>query len=200
VTIILVVEGKTEEVFLPFVRDFLRKRLSGRMPKLKTHRYDGRIKKGDALRRDVLRLLKEADAVIALTDVYTGNSNDFADAADAKEKMHEWVGDQPNFYPHAAQHDFEAWLLPYWDKIKRIAGSGRSVPIGQPESVNHMNPPSARIREVFRTGSRGRGYIKTRDAATILRGEDLMVAAQACPELKSLLNTILELCEETLIS
>lgn len=31
-------------------------------------------------------------------------------AADAKQKMREWVGTEPRFFPHAACHDFEAWL------------------------------------------------------------------------------------------
>ena len=59
--------------------------------------------------------------MIALTDVYTGN-RDFQDAEDAKEKMREWVGENPRFFPHAAQFEFEAWLLPFWTTIQRLAG------------------------------------------------------------------------------
>ena len=33
--------------------------------------------------------------------------------------MREWVGVEKRFYPHVALHDFEAWLLPYWEKIKK---------------------------------------------------------------------------------
>jgi Domain of unknown function (DUF4276) len=75
------------------------------------------------------------DAVIALTDVYTG-TNDFQDGADAKAKMREWVGNNPNFYPHVAQYDFEAWLLPYWSRIKDLAKSNKSSPAGLPEKVS----------------------------------------------------------------
>jgi len=35
---------------------------------------------------------------------------------------------------------------------------------------------------------------KTRDAARILRDQDLMIAIQACPELKGMVNTILAQC------
>jgi hypothetical protein len=169
------------------------------MPKLDDVPYDGRIPIGSKLKRVVERLLNDrkrpADAVIALTDVYTGsNPPDFTDAADARQKMREWVGEEQRFYPHAAQHDFEAWLLPFWDEIQELAGSNHAAPSGQPEKVNHQNPPAHRIKEVFRTGSRRKAYVKPRDAGRILRGKDLLVAAHACPELRAFLNTILTLC------
>jgi hypothetical protein len=78
--------------------------------------------------------------VIALTDVYTG-TRDFVDALDAKSQMRAWVGNNSSFYPHAAQHDFEAWLLPYWSEIQKIAGHNRKAQRGLPETVNHNHPP-----------------------------------------------------------
>jgi hypothetical protein len=130
--------------------------------------------------------------VIALTDVYTG-TNDFLDAADAKRKMQTWVGNNKKFHPHAAQHDFEAWLLPFWTDIQELAGHNKSAPPGPPEAVNHNRPPSHYIREIFKVGTRREAYSKSRDASRILRGKDLTVAANQCPELKAFLNTILTL-------
>jgi hypothetical protein len=201
VKISLVIEGKTETVFLPHLRAFLKTRLSGKMPTLDPVPCNGRIPTGEKLRRQVETLLsagkEPAEAVIALTDVYTGSQPpDFADAADAKAKMRRWVGTNERFYPHAAQHDFEAWLLPYWDRIQELAKSNRACPGRNPEHVNHMNPPAHQIQEVFSKGGRGQTYVKTRDADRILRGQDLLVAANACAELKALLNTILGLCDE----
>lgn len=198
--ITVIVEGKTEKAFLPKLREFLQPRLPGKMPNLDAFPYDGRIPKEKKLRRVVERLLNDgkrpSDAVIALTDVYTGSQPpEFSNAADAKAKMREWVGDEDRFHPHAAQHDFEAWLLPYWEKIKRLVGSNRALPGANPEQVNHSNPPAHRLKDVFRTGQKGKAYVKTRDAGRILMGEDLLIAANACPELKSFLNTILQLCE-----
>lgn len=147
----------------------------------------------------VCRLLagsRPAAAVIALTDVYTGSQPpEFQSADDAKTRMREWVGPNPSFYPHVALHDFEAWLLPYWEKIKKLSGSNRSAPAAHPETVNHMQPPSRRLEEVFRTGGKGRAYVKVRDAGKILLGEDLSVAAGACPELQALIDTIVSLCK-----
>jgi hypothetical protein len=135
---------------------------------------------------------RSADAVIALTDVYTG-SNDFADAVDAKAKMHQWVGPEPRFHPHVALHEFEAWLLPFWSDIRKLAGSNRQPPTTHPESVNHNKPPAQVLAEIFRTGTKGRSYSKVRDASRILRGKDLAIAAEKCPELKAFLNRILTL-------
>ena len=197
--IAILVEGATETAFKQVLLDFLILRLQ-KIPKLKFIPHDGRIPKADKLKRIIENLLvkDDFDAVIALTDVYTG-TNDFQDGADAKAKMREWVGNNPNFYPHVAQYDFEAWLLPYWSRIKDLAKSNKSSPAGLPEKVNHGNPPSYRIKEIFETGKCKRSYNKIRDAARILKGEDLMVSINQCPELKAFINTILELCKVDLI-
>jgi hypothetical protein len=176
------------------LREFLSMRLSGQMPKLIPLPYDGRIPKQERLRRVVENYLREgADAVIALTDVYTG-TQDFVDAADAKAKMKQWVGDNPRFYPHAAQYDFEAWLLPFWPTIQKLAKHNQSAPSGAPETINHENPPARRIRAIFEIGKCRDSYVKLRDGMRILKENDLLVSAKACPELKAFLNTILELC------
>lgn len=191
--IVIMVEGATEKAFIPTLRAFLEQRLAGAMPRLGSQSYDGRIPKAGELRRKVPLLLDSHDHVIALTDVYTG-SRDFTDAADAKAKMREWVGNEPRFHPHAAQHDFEAWLLPYWPRIQELSGSNRRALSPNPEAVNHGRPPSRRLAETFLTGSSKRSYVKTRDAAAILRSADLSVAIAACAELRALVNTILTIC------
>lgn len=171
------------------------------MPKLKFISCQGRIHKEKKLRLVVENLLtgRDAhDAVIALTDVYTG-TKDFKDAADAKAQMKKWVGNNPQFYPHVAQHDFEAWLLPFWDRIQELAKYKKSPPSGKPEQVNHHKPPSKHIQEIFEIGKCRDSYSKTRDAPRILKDQDLMKAVTVCPELKAFVNTILLLCKEDLI-
>jgi hypothetical protein len=194
VRIAIICEGRTETAFKPHLRAFLQTRLAGRMPSLAFDRHDGAIPTERKLRRVVANLLdtgaRRSDAVIALTDVYPA----FADAEDAKQKMREWVGDERRFYPHVALHDFEAWLLPYWDRIERLAGR-ECRPFGEnPEAVDLGNPPAHRLRRLFEAGNCRKSYNKPRDAGRILQGADLMVSIRACPELKSLVNTILTLC------
>jgi hypothetical protein len=202
--IAILVEGKTEMAFKPYLIAFLHTQLAGKNPKLVFRKFDGRIPTGDKLKRIVENLLNDrkspADAVLALTDVYTGTTPpEFPTAADAKQKMREWVGGEPRFHPQVALHDFEAWLLPYWDKIKKLTGSNHKPPGSNPEKVNHSNPRAYRLAEEFRTGrkTKGYGYVKTRDAGRILKNENLMTAINACPELKAFINTILSLCDKT---
>jgi hypothetical protein len=195
VKITILVEGRTEQAFKPHLINFLKPKLVGRMPRLDMFPYYGRIPKEEDLRRKVETLLsgkQPSDAVIGLTDVYTGTS-DFQNAADAKAKMRKWANNNPAFHPHVALHDFEAWLLPYWSDIRRIAGHDKRAPHGRPESVNHNRPPSDHIKEIFEIGKCRDSYSKPRDAHRILRDKDLGVAAAQCPELKLFLNTILRL-------
>jgi len=191
----IIVEGKTEKAFMPHLRNFLQPRLSGKMPKLDVLPYDGRIPTGDKLKCLVERLLRSSDHVIALTDVYTGtHPHDFDDAEDAKNKMARWVGSEPKFHPHVAQHDFEAWLLPFWPTIQRLANHNRNAPSGNPETVNHNNPPAHRIKELFEIGRCRDSYVKPRDAGRILRENNLSEAIAQCSELKAFINTIIEIC------
>lgn len=191
--IVLIVEGRTEEAFKPALKEFLRRILGSHPPTIEVDRCDGLVPRQDHLKRRVVKhLASGADAVVALTDVRP----DFEDARDANEKMRRWVGEECRFHPHAAQYDFEAWLLPYWDVIREITGCTMNSPGNSPERVNHTRPPAEWIKEAFRTGARTRGrrsYSKTRDAKRILEGQDLSVAAEKCRELAKLLNTLLEI-------
>ena len=200
----IIVEGNTERVFMSHLRSFLQGKLPGRMPALDPFPYHGRIPTGKKLQRVVGGLLDDrrapADHVIALTDVYTGSQpRDFSNAEEAKNKMRQWVGEEPRFHPHAAQYDFEAWLLPYWPTIQRLARHNRAAPTGNPELVNHENPPAHRINEIFKIGGCRDSYIKPRDADRILRDNDLLVAVRQCSELKAFVNTIISVCDGTVI-
>ena len=196
--IALLVEGKTERVFLPYLREFVNLQLGGMArPRIDGIIANGRVNTHEKLRRQVIELLrKDFDHVVALTDVYTGsNPPEFKDATDARQKMRTWVGPEPRFHPHAAQHDFEAWLLPYWPTIRKMANRNTAAPKGLPESVNHGKPPAHRLRELFESEGRTRSYSKTRDADAILRKCGLTLAVEKCPELKSLVNTILTISD-----
>jgi hypothetical protein len=83
VKIAILVEGRTEKAFKPHLVRFLKARLDS-PPTLDFFDSGGRIYKEAKLKRAVENLLRNgkppSDAVIALTDVYTG-TNDFVDAA-----------------------------------------------------------------------------------------------------------------------
>jgi len=193
--IAIICEGKTEQAFKDALLSFLQTRLAGIMPALKFDVHHGSIPTEMKLRRVVENLLtarvNPSDAVIALTDVYPG----YIDAADAKAKLREWVGSEPRFYPHVALHDFEAWLLSYWDRITTLAGRKAKSPGVHPEKVNHGNPPAHRLARLFEEGKCRDSYNKPREAKRILKDADLMTAIAACPELKAFVNTIISLCD-----
>ena len=197
--IAIILEGQTEKAFLPYLKRFLDAHSMGRTVTLDPVPRNGLLPQGEKLHRLVRSLLdngpKPADHVITLTDVYTGSQPPrFSTGSDARALMREWVGNESRFHPHAAQHDFEAWLLPYWERIQLLSGTNRKQPNQAPEKINHLKPPSVLLKDVFRTGGKGLRYVKTRDVRRILDGQDLLIAANACPELKSFLNTLLTLC------
>lgn len=196
--ITLIVEGKTEKAFLPHLRKFLNIHLQDKMPKLAVNVYDGHIPSGEKLKRIVKMLLSgnhPSDHIIALSDVYTGsNPPEFLDAEDAKTKIRNWVGSEPRFHAHVALYDFEAWLLPYWASIQKLACHNKNSPSAMPETINHNKPPAYRIKEIFEIGTCRDSYVKPRDAGRILSENDLGVSVAACPELKSLVNTVISVC------
>ena len=53
----IIVEGRTEKAFIPYLREYLKSRLVGNMPKLDPLTYDGTIYKGSKLRSVVANLL-----------------------------------------------------------------------------------------------------------------------------------------------
>ena len=203
--IAILIEGRTEKAFKPFLIDFLKGYLTGKMPKLDFVPQHGGLPTNDKLKRVVENLLSDkkrpADAVIALTDVYTGHNPPlFDDGDDAKKKLKDWVGNNPNFYAHVALHDFEAWLIPFWEKIKTMAKSNAKRPALNPETVNHNNPPAYRLKAVFESGKRKKSYSKTVDVGRILDKENLMTVVNECAEFKLFVNRIIKLSGGTEIA
>ena len=72
--IAILVEGATEMAFRKMLREFLESRLEQRMPRLDFKPQHGGIPREGKLKRIVEKLLDNDgyNAVIALTDVYTG--------------------------------------------------------------------------------------------------------------------------------
>ncbi|MFQ6133767.1 MAG: DUF4276 family protein, partial [Armatimonadota bacterium] len=130
---------------------------------------------------------RQAACVVALRDVYP----DFRSAGEAKQWIGRAIPDDARCHAHAAQYEFEAWLLPFWrDICEHLPLKAHPRPPGgQPEDEDLMRPPSHHLSELYRKA--GRFYDKPRDALAILCRNDITVAAEQCPELKSLLNTLL---------
>ncbi len=192
-TIVLLVEGDTEQALKEHLKRFLDRRADAEgkpRVRLQVRPVVGRSK-GAFINR-VRKELQQSDitAVIGLVDVYP----DYVNAATAKDDLNEKAGHHPNFYAHAAQYDVEAWLLPFWDDICRRLNIQRRAPGHNPEQVDGERPPSQRLMELYRLAKpRPRKYNKPADMYEILARHDLADAAAKCPELRALLNTLLAL-------
>ena len=81
-----------------------------------------------------------------------------------------------------------------------LSKHNKACPAGNPETVNHNNPPAHRIKEIFEIGKCRDSYVKPRDAARILRENGLATAVTRCSELKAMVNTILQACGGEIIA
>jgi len=192
-TIVLLVEGSTEKALTNKIKQFL----DGRAQAHGQPRIALKPKPLISLREDELtrRIRLESQdprvtAVVGLIDVFP-NFKHAGEARDFLQHAANRAGAGQRFHAHAAQYDVEAWLLPYWDDICRRIDVQQGHPGNNPELVDDTRPPSYRLRELYRRAKPPRKYRKTIEMPVILEGRDLTIAANACPELKSLLNTLL---------
>ena len=83
------------------------------------------------------------------------------------------------FYPHIAVHDIEALMFADQDKIKhrlKVVSIGR---FPSPECIDHNNPPTKQLNELFRTHLK-RKYKKTTDGINLLRSIDFALVYDKC--------------------
>jgi len=195
VTIVLLVEGETEIALKGAIKQFLDQRAAQHeRPRIRLQSRKIKSISREALGKQIRLELQTAGvtSVVGLIDVFPQFKH--ADAAAAKSFLLDAArsaGIIKGFYAHAAQYDVEAWLLLYWGAICQRIGVRQGPPGGDPEQVNGVKPPSRRLEDLY--GRAKRAYVKTTEMPAILAGKDLTVAANACPEFKSLLNTLLKL-------
>jgi hypothetical protein len=191
--IVLLVEGRTESVCKPVLKALLDEVADARGKPhigLATRQYNGSgILDAEAVAADAAAHLEQPDTagVAVLVDVFP----EFPSADAATEHYCARLRDD-RFRAHCALHDFEAWLLPHWKRVYRLAGktAPKQCPWSSPERVDLMKPPARVLSELL---APKHGYEKTRDVQRILRSpDDLRLSAEKCPQLKAFLNTLLE--------
>ena len=196
--IVVLCEGRTEKALQPLIKAFLDGQcVAAGQPRVRLTMVDAGgasdLLSAKSLPKLVEKHLCAADVVglVVLVDVKAPPPHVFPSAAAAITHLKGILPADPRVHAHAAQHDVEAWLLPFWEIAQKKAGHRKANPGRHPEKVNHDHPPSWHLEELYRLG--GKSYDKPRDAAAILRGQDLRVSAAACPQLKAFLNTLLGL-------
>lgn len=196
--IILLCEGDTEKVLKPALKRFM----DDHAADAGTDRVglDIRPFKGnpdcDQIRTRLELHAKKSDvlAVIALLDVYPH----FKSAVEVKAFMRNCVKNSEfadRFHPHAAQYEFEAWLLPFWGDLCRRLKVDAKPPGADPEKVDDQKPPSHHLKDLYRK-ARSRGYEKVIEAGKILGRHRIEDAAKECLELSRLLDTLVNVCKQ----
>lgn len=190
--IVVLCEGATEEALKQGLREFVQSRAEGvGRVGIETRSLDGPVLRKKLARLVELNLAKsDVLGVVALTDVYP----DFDNAKEAKDALRRFAGSgqaDAKFRPHAAQFDVEAWIMPFWPQIGMHLGVKAASPGARPEEINTQRPPSHHLRELYAKAKQR--YEKVIDGAKWLTAEKLGTAAGHCPELKSFLNSLLEL-------
>ena len=194
-SIVLLVEGRTEGALTNKIKEFLDQRAHAHgHPKVALKpKPIVNTDEADLGRRIKLELQNaRVIAVVGLIDVFPNFKNAEA-AKNFLRSAANKAGVVEGFYAHAAQYDVEAWLLPYWDDICRRLGVNQGRPGNDPEQVDDIKPPSYHLKGLYQRANPPRKYVKTTQMPAILKNKDLTISANACPEFKSLLNTLLKL-------
>jgi len=203
VKFVLFVEGHTEKLAVPqLLKRWLDPRLSTPVG-IKVSRFEGWPDYARDLRKKVEINLsgKSGSDVIAgigLLDLYgpTIYPGELTDASSrrawAKEHFERLTG-HPRFRQHFAVHELEAWLLAEPAVLPRPVRE--ALPATPPERVNFNEPPAKLLDRLY-TSKMSRRYKKTTDGTNLFRALDPAVVYAKCPNLKLLLDDMLQLAQE----
>ena len=201
---VLFVEGHTERKAIgAFLKRWLDPQLQSPVG-IATVRYNGY---GDLL-RDVAKRAKtmlndprdgrDIIAVVSLLDYY-GPSFPYPRGVDGTDERCRWAKahlesrvDDARFRHFFAIHEFEAWLLSTPSLFPREVQ--RHLPRQAPETVNTNTPPKTLLRELYRLHT-GRNYKETVNGPDLFARLNPVEAYGRCPNLKALLDDLLQLAQ-----
>lgn len=202
--IVLFVEGHTEhQAVAAFFKRWLDPRL--RTPVgVQTVRFDGWAE----MVRDTPQKAKmylnapkgDVLAVIALLDLY-GLQLPYPAALDSVAERIAWATEhlehkvgEGRFRQFFAVHETEAWLLSEPRLFPAEIAKSLKGKAEKPETVNQDEPPAKLLERLYRS-SMGRGYKKVTEARNLFPALSPDAAYAKCPQLRTLLDTMLELAQ-----
>jgi hypothetical protein len=201
---ILFVEGWTESVCVPaFLKRWLDVRLEKRVG-VKPVRFEGCVEFEREMSKKAIMYLNGPDqadivGVVGLLDLYgpTFYPENTTTASErlswATTKLEKRVG-HDKFKMFFAVHEVEAWLLSDPTLFPREVGRALRSESEHPEEVNFDNPPSKRLNDVYFRKT-DRGYKKTTHGSQLFAKLDPDVAASKCPQLRCMLECMLEMAK-----
>jgi hypothetical protein len=195
---VLFVEGKTE-TYLPqfFQRWLAPPRVPARIG-IKAVDLRGVANYRREIRKRALVALAESDVIgaVGLIDFYASGlqypAGEVRHQYDWAQKTIQTEVDNPRFRQHFAVHETEAWLLSEPERFP--AAVQEHLPKGAPESVNHRNPPSRVISNLYQSKLQ-RPYRKPTEGARLFAKLDPDRAYDRCPHLKLLFDDMLDLVQ-----
>ena len=201
---ILFVEGHTEhQAISGFLKRWLDPRLT--LPVgIQPVRFDGwaeMVRDAPQKAKMYLNAPKgDVIAVIALLDLY-GLQFPYPDTvhsvsekiAWATEHLEQNVGED-RFRQFFAVHETEAWLLSEPRLFAAEIAKSLKGKTEQPETVNQDEPPAKLLDRLYKSKT-GRGYKKVTEARNLFPALNPDVAYAKCPQLKTMLDTLLALAE-----
>lgn len=201
---ILFVEGYTEKKgVVPFLKRNLDARLTVKVG-IKTVRFEGWPEMVKDMSKKARMYLEgpgrnDIIAVMGLLDLYgpTFYHDKITTTEErlnwAKEYLERSVG-QERFKMFFAVHEVEAWLLSQPEVFPREVGQELVSESKRPEEVNFDDPPSNRLEQLYLQKT-GRKYKKVVCGSQLFAKLDPEVAASKCPELKKMLEWMLEMAK-----
>lgn len=199
---ILFVEGHTEH---QAIAGFLKRWLDPRLPVpvgVQPVRFDGwaeMVRDAPQKAKMFLNAPKgDVIAVIALLDLYGLQIPYPAEAISVGERI-AWgtahLQQQVNevrFRQFFAVHETEAWLLSQPGLFPEEVSKSLKSKAEKPERVNSDEPPAKLLDRLYKSAT-GRGYKKVTEARNLFPKIDPSTAYGKCPNLKTLLDAMLEL-------
>jgi hypothetical protein len=138
-------------------------------------------------------------AVIGLLDLYAPTF--YPNLKASSDEKHDWavnhfesLVDRARFRMFFAVHEIEAWILSQPNLLPQPVQSSLPGSIAHPETVNHDQPPSHRLKQAYRDKLKTT-YKKTTDGVNSFRQLDPAVVAQKCPRFHQMLNEMLALAQ-----
>ena len=202
---ILFVEGYTEAAVLPaFLKRWLDPRLKQPVG-IDAVRFDGwpeMVRDSPQRVKAFLNAPKgDVIAVIALLDLY-GLQLPYPASVNSVAKRIAWattyleqrVG-ETRFRQFFAVHETEAWLLSQPMLFPAEIAKGLQSKTSKPETVNFDEPPASLLNRLYKSAT-GHDYKKVTQAKNLFPALDPEAAYAKCPQLKALLDTLLELAQD----
>lgn len=202
---ILLVEGHTErDAAADFLKRWLDERLS-RNVKIQVVYFRGYGNFWRKAPRTAAKYLQGREAasiiaVIGLIDLY--GPKFYPDNVSTCQSRLQWATGEmerqvryEKFRMFFAVHEFEAWILAQPSSLPFDIPRNLSHRMEQPETINFLEPPSYLLNRLFRQAKRV-DYKKTSDGIKLFKKVDPRVAYERCPNLKRMLDTMLDLAKQ----